>query len=249
MTPSHSSRMAARKDGTATRRRYRYYQTRADAEGGIAWRVTASDIDPLVLGRLAAFLEDQQAIIAMVQDRDAASINSMLPSALGMAAQLRAATVGECRHIMEAIVSRIDLAHDNIAIRINCIGLRAQLGLPEPLVAAAGRRGSRCTKAGDGTSGQSHRHHRSGPRPLQDPPHEARWVIVPCARHRNCHHRGPSANDAHRKAAFFNRAAALLERTTRRARVLSSDIHCSHQKARLRPGLIFAVLALRFARL
>lgn len=131
MTPSHSSRMATSVGGTSQQRRYRYYQTRPDAEGGMAWRVNASDLEPLVLGRLATFLEDQQAIIAMVEERDATAINAALSSALGMASKLRAAAIGECRAVIAALVHRIDLAHDDIAICINPNGLRAQLGLGE----------------------------------------------------------------------------------------------------------------------
>ena len=131
MSPSHSTRKAANADGATQRRRYRYYQTRPDAEGGVAWRVTASDIEPLVRSRLANFLEDQQAIIAMAEDRSAEVINAILSSALGMAAKLRSHATGECRSTIEHIVRRIDLSQDNIAISVNNVGLRVQLGLSE----------------------------------------------------------------------------------------------------------------------
>ncbi len=132
MTPSHSTRMSVSKAGPAQRLRYRYYQTRPDAEGGMAWRVTASDIEPLVLGRLATFLEDQQAIIAMVESRDTGIVQDALGSAAAIAAALRSNAVADCQTIIKAIVLRIDLAQDDIAIRINPMGLRAQLGLAEP---------------------------------------------------------------------------------------------------------------------
>ncbi len=131
MSPSHSTRKAANADGTTQRRRYRYYQTRPDAEGGVAWRVTASDIEPLIRSRLAAFLEDQQAIIAMAENRSAEVINAILSSALGMAAKLHSQVTGECRSTIKQIVRRIDLGQDNIAITVNNVGLRGQLGLPE----------------------------------------------------------------------------------------------------------------------
>lgn len=131
MSPSHSTRKSANADGTAQRRRYRYYQTRPGAEGGVAWRVTASDIEPLIRSRLAAFLEDQQAIIAMAADRSAEVINATLSSALGMAAKLRSQATGECRDTIEQIVRRIDLAQDSIAITVNNVGLRIQFGLTE----------------------------------------------------------------------------------------------------------------------
>ncbi|WP_137871298.1 recombinase family protein [Sphingopyxis sp. 2PD] len=131
MSPSHSTRKAVNADGAAQRRRYRYYQTRPDAEGGVAWRVTASDIEPLIRSRLAAFLEDQQAIIAMAEDRSAKVINATLSSALGMAAKLRSQATGECRDTIEQIVRRIDLAQDSIAITVNNVGLRIQFGLTE----------------------------------------------------------------------------------------------------------------------
>lgn len=132
MTPSHSTRMSVSKGGPAQRLRYRYYQTRPDAEGGMAWRVTASDIEPLVLGRLATFLEDQQAIIAMVEGRDASAVHAVLGSASAKATVLRSNAVADCQTIIKAIVQRIDLAKDDIAIRVNRKGLRAQLGVDEP---------------------------------------------------------------------------------------------------------------------
>jgi site-specific DNA recombinase len=124
--------MSANKGGPSQCLRFRYYQTKPDAEGGMAWRVTSSDIEPLVVGRLATFLEDQQAIIGMVEGRDVTAINATLSSALGVAAKLRSTAVCECRAIIETIVQRIDLAHDTFAIRINGTGLRAQLGQSEP---------------------------------------------------------------------------------------------------------------------
>lgn len=132
MTPSHSTRTSVCKSGPAQRLRYRYYQTRPDAEGGLAWRVTASDIEPLVLARLATFLEDQQAIIAMAAIRDSGNVQAALGSAAAMAVTLQANAVGDCQTIIKAIVQRIDLAQDDIAIRINLKGLTAQLGLAEP---------------------------------------------------------------------------------------------------------------------
>ncbi len=131
MAPSHSSRKMINDDGATQRRRYRYYQTRPDAERGVAWRVTASDIEPLIRDRLATFLEDQQAVIAMTDDRSAEVINGILSSAFGMAAKLRSQATGESRETIEHIVRRIDLAEDNIAICINDAGLRARLGLHE----------------------------------------------------------------------------------------------------------------------
>jgi DNA invertase Pin-like site-specific DNA recombinase len=133
MAPSHSTRKMTNDDEATERRRYRYYQTRPDAEGGVAWRVTASDIEPLIRDRLATFLEDQRAIIAMADGCVAEVINATLSAALGMAAKLRSQATGECRETIERIVRRVDLAQDNIAICMDDIGLRVQLGLPEVL--------------------------------------------------------------------------------------------------------------------
>lgn len=131
MAPSHTSRTVSKANGGTQKRRYRYYQTRADAEGGVAWRVTATDIEPLIRHRLATFLEDQQKIITMSADRSAEIINATLSSALAMAAKLRSNATGECRTAIAHIVSRIDLALDDIAIRLDVTELRAQLSLPE----------------------------------------------------------------------------------------------------------------------
>jgi site-specific DNA recombinase len=132
MTPSHSTRISVNKGGPAQRMRYRYYQTRPDDEGGSAWRVTASDIEPLVLGRLATFLEDQGAIIAIAAVRDSGVVQAALGSAAAMAVTLRANAFGDCHAIIKAIVQRIDLTQDDIAIRINPKGLMAQLRIAEP---------------------------------------------------------------------------------------------------------------------
>lgn len=51
MTPNHSLKGMVR---------YRYYITRPELiDGDEAWRVSAHDVETLVCGRLAAFLEDQ----------------------------------------------------------------------------------------------------------------------------------------------------------------------------------------------
>lgn len=135
MAPSHTARTVSMANGGTQKRRYRYYQTRADAEGGVAWRVTATDIEPLICDRLATFLEDQQKIITMSADRSAEIINATLSSALAMAAKLRSHATGECRTAIAHIVSRIDLALDDIAIRLDVTELRVQLGLPEAAAA------------------------------------------------------------------------------------------------------------------
>jgi site-specific DNA recombinase len=127
MVPSHSTRTETNKDGATQKRRYRYYQTRPDCEGGVGWRVTSTDIDPLIRDRLASFLEGQQSIVAMARSQSAATINTALSSAHAMAAKLRSNEPGESRDIIHAIVRRIDLAQDHVAIHLNDAGLRAKL--------------------------------------------------------------------------------------------------------------------------
>ncbi|RYY22768.1 MAG: recombinase family protein [Sphingomonadales bacterium] len=127
MVPSHSTRTVTNKDGATQKRRYRYYQTRPDCEGGVGWRVTSTDIDPLIRDRLASFLEGQQSIVAMARSQSAATINTALSSAHAMAAKLRSNEPGESRDIIHAIVRRIDLAQDHVAVHLNDAGLRAKL--------------------------------------------------------------------------------------------------------------------------
>lgn len=131
MVPSHTTRTVIRKDGVTQKRRYRYYQTRPDCEGGVAWRVTATDIDPLIRCRLASFLEDQRNIVVMAEGQNAEIINLALSSAHAMAAKLRSDAVGEGRDIIHQIVRRIDLTQDHIAIHLNDTGLRAKLQLAD----------------------------------------------------------------------------------------------------------------------
>ena len=130
MVPSLTTRTIIRKDGITQKRRYRYYQTRPDCEGGLAWRVTATDIDPLIRSRLASFLEEQQSIVAMMQGQSGESINLALSSAHAMAAKLRSDALGDGRDIIHQIVHRIDLTEDNVAIHLNRDGLRTRLQLP-----------------------------------------------------------------------------------------------------------------------
>lgn len=127
MVPSHTTRTVTSKDGATQKRRYRYYQTRSDCEGGVAWRVTSTDIDPLIRERLACFLEDQQNIVAMTKGQDAAAINTALSSADAMKAGLRSDALGLCRDIIIQIVRRIELAEDHIAVHLNHVALRAKL--------------------------------------------------------------------------------------------------------------------------
>jgi DNA invertase Pin-like site-specific DNA recombinase len=131
MVPSHTSRTVTRQDGATQKRRYRYYQTRSDCEGGVGWRVTSTDIDPLIRERLASFLEDQQNIVAMASGQDGGAINTALSSAHAMAASIRSDAAGQCRDIIHQIVRRIDLTMDHIAIHLNGAELRAKLQIDD----------------------------------------------------------------------------------------------------------------------
>ncbi|WP_428630625.1 hypothetical protein [Sphingopyxis sp.] len=93
--------------------------------------MTSTDIDPLIRGRLASFLEDQQNIVAMASGQDGEAINSALSSAHAMAATIRSEATGQCRNIIHQIIRRIDLIMDHVAIQLNEAGLRAKLQIDD----------------------------------------------------------------------------------------------------------------------
>src|SRR3546814_16559423 len=73
MTPSHANKAG---------RRYRYYVTRPDQlAGSAAWRVPAHDLERLVCDRIAALLNDPQAVHGLVPDASAETLSRLLAEA------------------------------------------------------------------------------------------------------------------------------------------------------------------------
>ncbi len=118
MTPSHTA-----KGG----KRYRYYVTHGSAmitAGSIAWRISAPELERIVIDRLKHWLDHRRAMIDLVGTNAA--------SAAIATAQREAAKLDDAAQRMGLIarlVSRIDLKQEEISIAIDQTGFVQLLGI------------------------------------------------------------------------------------------------------------------------
>jgi DNA invertase Pin-like site-specific DNA recombinase len=121
MTPSHATKPG---------RRYRYYVTRPDQLGGsAAWRVSAHDLENLVCEHLSALLLDQHGIYGLVGDGSPDEVQHVLRRADLIAAMLRSGTAQNKLTYLTALLKRIDLREDEIALAVDRAGLSEALGV------------------------------------------------------------------------------------------------------------------------
>jgi len=118
MTPSHTN-----KGG----KRYRYYVTHPSAligTGAVAWRISASEVERIVIDRLKGWLVDRRAMI------DIAGV-SAVATALSKAAQTAADMDRPDRRaaIIAMLLTQIDIMEDSIRVTIDPSGLKQMLGL------------------------------------------------------------------------------------------------------------------------
>ena len=130
MTPSHATKAS---------RRYRYYITRPDQlDESAAWRVSAHDLEQLVSERLSALLTDQPFICELASGSNADDVQQALSRADLAAASLRSGSAHSKAEHLAALLERIDLRQDEIAMTIDRAGLCELLCVPsqnaEPLV-------------------------------------------------------------------------------------------------------------------
>ena len=134
MAPSHATKPG---------KRYRYYCTRLDLlDGSPAWRVPAHDLEQLVCDRLAAMLVDSHGLYALdgAPTHDAHALKAMLEAGDVTAAILRSGGMAARLPLLQALVTKVSLREDAIAIAVDHAGLLTQLGVPhtginaEPIV-------------------------------------------------------------------------------------------------------------------
>ena len=121
MTPSHATKPG---------RRYRYYITRTDLiDGSSAWRVSAHDLERLVCERLAELLCDQQGLCRLVGEGDAEVVQRIIAAGDLAAASLRSGSAHAKAALLMALVQRINLGGEGIAIRTSHARIAAVLGI------------------------------------------------------------------------------------------------------------------------
>ena len=106
--------------------RYRYYNTRPElADGSPAWRVSAHDLEQLVIQRLADFLRDKHelsgAVGALVTDAQA--VASLFVAADSAAASLQEQSPTVQLHVIHKLVVGVELRADQVIIRIDPVRL------------------------------------------------------------------------------------------------------------------------------
>jgi site-specific DNA recombinase len=121
MTPSHTS---------IRNRRFRYYVTRPDKiEGTPAWRVNAHDLERIVCAELVALLSDAQTIYSLAGPTGAQQTEQAVLKARDLAEQLTAGQSLTKQHILQALLSGVQLYDGHIDIRIDTSKLAATLEL------------------------------------------------------------------------------------------------------------------------
>ncbi|WP_272917417.1 recombinase family protein [Alteraurantiacibacter buctensis] len=122
MCPSHTVRKA---------KRYRYYVTHPDKviDDMPQWRRSAFDIEKRVIGALADYLEDQQAVRKLVGSSDASQLATAITRCQRAAEQIRTSTFHR-RTKVPALVARVDLGDDDIGISLSSDGFAVLLGTP-----------------------------------------------------------------------------------------------------------------------
>ncbi|MBU0556457.1 MAG: recombinase family protein [Alphaproteobacteria bacterium] len=120
MAPTHTAKAG---------KRYRYYVTHPSAligTGDKPWRVSATEVERIVIDRLRSWLVDRRAIMDLVGPADAVK-------ALNKAAQASTdldKVVGRAA-LITTLLSRIDIAEDGITLTIDREGIRTMLRLEQ----------------------------------------------------------------------------------------------------------------------
>ena len=121
MSPSHAVKGP---------KRYRYYITYSgtDAEHPV-WRVSAHDLEQIVLDRLIGFLDDPEALDAAIGGTlDAAALKTALDAARATGPGLATASSSERKNLALAYIAGVDLHAERIDISIRLSALTASLG-------------------------------------------------------------------------------------------------------------------------
>lgn len=123
MTPSH-----AVKNG----KRYRYYLSQNLNNGqGKGIRITAHEIEDMVLTQVAGFLKDRAQIIKLlnIADESLSHINAVLNKAVALGHQLESGTTIDRRPILLELIKRIEITAIDIRIEVKPLALRKLLEL------------------------------------------------------------------------------------------------------------------------
>lgn len=131
MTPSHASKGMGTGKGSAKTQRYRYYVTRPDlAKDQPAYRISAHDIERIVISRLAAYLAVPANIANFsCSDIDAHGLQQALAKADMAAATLRSGSTQAKHQIITQILAQAVLHEDRVELALSHNGLADILGI------------------------------------------------------------------------------------------------------------------------
>jgi hypothetical protein len=125
MTPSHASKGMGKGKGQAKTQRYRYYVTRPDqTKGQPAYRISAHDIERIVISRLAAYLAVPANIANLAgSDIDAHALQQALAKADLAAAALRSGSTQAKHQIITQMLAQAVLHEDRVELTLSNNGL------------------------------------------------------------------------------------------------------------------------------
>jgi len=113
-------------------RRYRYYTTQPDDGDKAPFRLSASEIEPVVVHQVRAFLEQPARLIDALALTNAApdALNSVIAAGRSLADTLQASA--DQRDPLSDLIDRVTVGEDALLIALNREGLAARLGVDVP---------------------------------------------------------------------------------------------------------------------
>jgi DNA invertase Pin-like site-specific DNA recombinase len=144
MTPTHAVKKGVR---------YRYYVSKLLLTGGVktkggGQRIPAAQIEALVMGRIRAWLADPVAVLNAVQCHhpDAAAQKRFLDDAARLAASWQDLDDERLRAILRAVVTRVQVHSDRVAVTLDQMGLALWLNAKEDRRKPAHASGDDCER-------------------------------------------------------------------------------------------------------
>jgi site-specific DNA recombinase len=144
MTPTHAVKKGVR---------YRYYVSKLLLTGGVktkgrGQRIPAAQIEALVMGRIRAWLADPVAVLNAVQrhDPDAAAQKRFLDDAARLADSWQDLDDERLRAILRAVVTRVQVHSDRVAVTLDQMGLAVWLNAKEDRRKSAHASGDDCER-------------------------------------------------------------------------------------------------------
>jgi site-specific DNA recombinase len=138
LTPTHTNKRGVR---------YRYYVSQSAVRGrshmddkGRAWRIPASELEPIIVGALRSFLADERSLSDLVgfKGHSPSDAKAALDAASAFSAALNEEDPATLGDQLRLVLHRIEVAETTITITVSLDALRSVLGLRAPATVDAG---------------------------------------------------------------------------------------------------------------